>query len=89
VTTGRDRLTAPTHRFKRRGVPERLRLRFGSPSFPRRGVPYVLLINGQRHEGVLDEQGEVARARWYHRASITLGACAQVFSLTVGRCAPT
>jgi len=67
-------VTDATHRFKRRGVPERLRLRFGSPSFPRRGVPYVLLINGQRHEGVLDEQGELSHflAPNATRAELTL-----------------
>lgn len=52
--------TDVNHRFKIKGVPERLRLRFGSPEFPRSGVPYTLTIDGERHEGTLDEQGELS-----------------------------
>lgn len=66
--------TNATHRFKRKGVPERLRLRFGAPPFPRRGVPYLLLIDGQRHEGILDDQGELSHvlAPNASRAELTL-----------------
>jgi hypothetical protein len=49
-----------THKFRRKGVPEQLRLRFGSPEFPRRDVPYTLIIDHQSHEGVLDENGQLS-----------------------------
>jgi hypothetical protein len=45
--------------FKLEGVPEQLRLRFGSPDFPRRGVRYVLTIDGRDHGGELDDNGEL------------------------------
>ncbi len=47
------------HVFRRKGVPEMLRLRFGSEDAPRRDVPYVLEIDGERHEGKTDGSGEL------------------------------
>lgn len=51
--------TGRRHVFRRKGVPEKLRLRFGT-EFPRAGVPYVLIIDGVRHEGHTDGKGEIS-----------------------------
>lgn len=48
-----------THRFKRKGVPEQLRLRFGDDDFPRANVPYTLVIDGEEQTGATDGNGEL------------------------------
>ncbi|NMO15131.1 LysM peptidoglycan-binding domain-containing protein [Pyxidicoccus fallax] len=52
--------TGATHRFKLRGVPEKLRLRLLSEGEPRRHVPYVLVVDGCRElHGETDADGWV------------------------------
>ncbi len=48
-----------SHTFRRKGVPEKLRLRFGDDQFPRAGIPYVLTIDGEEHRGATDGKGEL------------------------------
>src|SRR5258707_1254302 len=38
--------TDQTHTFRRKGVPEKLRIRFGTVEHPRAGIPYTLTIDG-------------------------------------------
>ncbi|WP_437335466.1 peptidoglycan-binding protein [Sorangium sp. So ce394] len=53
-----ERPTGARHTFRRRGVPEELRLRFlDAKSEPRAGVPYVLEIDGATFEGETDGDG--------------------------------
>jgi hypothetical protein len=52
--------TEQRHVFRRKGVPETLRLRFGTPERPRAGVRWVLEIDGEHHEGQTDAQGELS-----------------------------
>jgi putative peptidoglycan binding protein len=49
--------TGRSHTFRRKGVPERLHLRFMTEDEPRAGVPYLLVIDGTEHEGALDASG--------------------------------
>lgn len=49
-----------SHQFRRKGVPEKLRLRFGDDEFPRAGVPYTLTIDGQELRGATDAKGELS-----------------------------
>lgn len=51
--------TGKTHIFRRKGVPEKLRLRFGDDQFPRAGIPYVLILDGQEIRGATDDKGEL------------------------------
>ncbi|WP_437600947.1 peptidoglycan-binding domain-containing protein [Sorangium sp. So ce590] len=51
--------TGKRHTFRRKGVPEQLRIRFGTPEFPRAGVPYVLTIDGDPLPGKTDANGEL------------------------------
>ena len=48
-----------THTFKRKGVPEKLRLRFGDDLHPRAGIPYTLTIDGEQLTGATDAKGEL------------------------------
>jgi N-acetylmuramoyl-L-alanine amidase len=52
--------TGRRHTFRRKGVPEKLRVRFGSDEFPRAGVPYVLVVDGDPITGKTDAKGELA-----------------------------
>jgi hypothetical protein len=53
-----ERATGARHEFRRRDVPERLRLRFlDEAGEPRGGVPFVLEIDGERVEGATDGDG--------------------------------
>jgi hypothetical protein len=54
-----DCKTDSRHRFKRKGIPERLRVRFEEQGKPRAGVPYVVTIDGQDIEGVTAGDGLV------------------------------
>lgn len=48
------------HRFRRRGVPEKLRMQFlDHESQPRAGIPFLADIHGQQIHGETDEQGYV------------------------------
>ncbi|MFO0590205.1 MAG: peptidoglycan-binding domain-containing protein [Polyangiaceae bacterium] len=51
--------TGRRHTFRRKGVPEQLRIRFGSASNPRAGVPYELTIDGVTVAGKTSSAGEV------------------------------
>lgn len=52
--------TGKRHTFRRKGVPERLRIRFGTEDHPRKGVPFQLTIDGAVARGVTDDSGEIA-----------------------------
>lgn len=55
-----ERETGRRHRFRRRGVPERLRLRFlDRNGEPRAGLAYRLEIAGREHTGQTDADGWV------------------------------
>lgn len=54
-----EAVTGKRHRFRRKGVPEQLRIRFGTPEYPRASVPYVLTIDGDPIAGKTDAQGEI------------------------------
>jgi len=54
-----EAVTGKRHRFRRKGVPEKLRIRFGTPEYPRAGVPYVLTIDGSPIVGQTDASGEI------------------------------
>lgn len=51
--------TGSVHRFRRRGVPEQICLRFESGAKARAGVPYVLTIDGTSQGGITGEDGGV------------------------------
>jgi len=67
--------TAQCHRFRRKGVPSRLRVQVSSVGKPRANEPYRLVIDGNTLEGTTDGEGWVD-------ASIPPGA--QVGELVVG-----
>ena len=54
-----DGETNGRHRFKLKGVPDKLRLRFGDDEFPRAGLPYTLTIDGHVLTGATDAKGEL------------------------------
>ncbi|MET0395876.1 MAG: hypothetical protein ABW277_03555 [Longimicrobiaceae bacterium] len=51
--------TGRRHRFRRRGVPEKLRMQVMDSDQPRAGVAYVLEIDGARREGRADAEGRI------------------------------
>lgn len=52
--------TGTTHRFRRKGIPAGLRLRFTDFDRPRAGLPYKLLVDGAPvQEGTLDDDGHL------------------------------
>jgi N-acetylmuramoyl-L-alanine amidase len=52
--------TAKRHRFRRKGVPEILRLRLCDPrGRPRAGLSYVLVIDGVPKDGTTDSDGRI------------------------------
>jgi len=51
--------TGMRHRFLRRGVPAKLRLRLVGHDGPRAGVRYVLDIDGKLYHGVTDADGRI------------------------------
>jgi len=54
-----NRPTDATHKFKRKGVPARLRMQFKSLGEPRKNEPYVLIIDGKPINGTLDGEGKL------------------------------
>lgn len=52
--------TEQRHVFRRKGVPEALRLRLGSTQAPRAGIPYALEIDGVLHDGHTNAAGELS-----------------------------
>jgi hypothetical protein len=56
-TAAFEKLTAQRHRFKRLGVPARLRLQFLGHTGVQARQPYVLTIDGRRLEGMTDGEG--------------------------------
>ncbi len=55
-----DSATGKRHRFRRKGVPDKLRLRFGDDDYPRAGIPYTLTIDGHSLTGTTDAKGELS-----------------------------
>jgi N-acetylmuramoyl-L-alanine amidase len=51
--------TEQKHRFRRKGVPEMLRLRLLDEDRPRDNVPYVIEIEGSYEEGTTDSEGRL------------------------------
>lgn len=45
------------HRFRRKGVPEKLRLRMVDISEVMANQPYILVVNGERRDGTTDQDG--------------------------------
>src|SRR5262249_36338014 len=57
-----SRETGKTHRFQRRGVPAKLKLRLLSPDGkPRANLDYVLTVDGVELTGVTDGDGRIER----------------------------
>jgi len=52
-----DAATEKLHKYKLKGVPARLRLKFLDDDKPRAGVKYIVWIDGKAHEGKLDKAG--------------------------------
>jgi hypothetical protein len=70
--------TGPTDtrtQFRRRGVPARLHLTFVEEGEPCADTPYVVVVDGQRHEGVTDGAGNV---------SVTISPAARHAQLVLG-----
>lgn len=80
------------HRFRRKGVPSRLRLRFQWCNEPRAATPFVLVVAGHRMEGTTDDDGQidVALPPGATTGQITVGegSEAQHFALRLGRIPP-
>lgn len=51
--------TGKTHKFKLKGVPEKLKLRFLEGGEPRKGIEYTLEVDGQKFEGKTDDDGAI------------------------------
>lgn len=51
--------TGKRHTFRRRGVPEKLKIRLEDEGEPRARVSYVLVIDGKRTSGTTDEDGKI------------------------------
>ncbi len=54
-----DAATEKRHRFKRKGVPAKLRLRILDGDVPRANVNYRLIIDGTTYEGTTDGDGKL------------------------------
>jgi N-acetylmuramoyl-L-alanine amidase len=52
-----DRATEATHRFKKRGVPAKLRMHLLLGGHPRKNTRFVATIDGTPHEGTTDAEG--------------------------------
>lgn len=82
--------TGKRHVFRRRDVPERLKLRFlDAEDKPRVGVPYVLTIDGQESQGTTNGDGEIVA--WIspsaRRGRVALGE-GEVMELSLGHLQP-
>ncbi|MCY0989444.1 hypothetical protein OV203_20050 [Nannocystis sp. ILAH1] len=51
--------TDRVHRFRRRGVPEKFRMRFLDEGSPRADIPYVFEVGGEHRRGQTDADGWV------------------------------
>lgn len=67
--------TDRVHRFRRRGVPEKFRMRFLDDGSPRADIPYAFEVGGERRTGTTDADGWVEQ--W-----IPLGALHATLTLT-------
>jgi len=68
--------TEQRHRFRRKSVPSKLKLRFlDAKSRPRAGEPYDLDIDGQKYSGSLDSDGalEVSISPNVRKGKLTVG----------------
>ncbi|BBO79664.1 hypothetical protein DSCO28_02300 [Desulfosarcina ovata subsp. sediminis] len=82
--------TEQRHRFRKKGVPVKLRVRFLDNDQPRANERYVLKVDGKIHEGTTDSDGMVQ-----HNinpkaviATLYLGEEMQEFPLDLGRLDP-
>jgi N-acetylmuramoyl-L-alanine amidase len=75
--------TGRRHRFRRRAVPERLRIQLQDEDMPRARVPYTLEIDGTNIEGTTDEEGRLEHFidPVAQRATLTVGADVYVLRL--------
>ncbi|HEX9982653.1 MAG TPA: peptidoglycan-binding domain-containing protein [Thermoanaerobaculia bacterium] len=83
-------VTGRTHRFRRRNVPEILRLELYDDEKPRARVAYTVEIDGRKSEGVTTDKGEIAvpippNAR---QGTLVLEDTSETFVLQLGRLAP-
>jgi hypothetical protein len=84
-----SRTTGRRHRFRRRGVPERLRLQLLADDEPRANLDYTITIDGSPHSGKTDAGGHLME--WIppnaSRASLDLGG-GETFALDLGHLLP-
>lgn len=88
-----DGATEQRHRFKRKGVPSKLRVRVMQLGKPRANVPYRLVLDGTPHEGETDADGwvEAPIPPDAQRGELTVGKDQldkQVFQLELGQMDP-
>jgi hypothetical protein len=83
--------TETHHRFRRRGTPEKLRIRLlDAEDQPRAGVHYVLEIDGQTLQGDTDRQGQlqVPIAPNARRGALRLPQTGEEFPIRLGQIDP-
>lgn len=82
--------TEQVHRFRRKGIPSRLRLRYFIRGEPRASERYVITVDGKRHTGELDADGmlEVPIAPDARRATVRIGDDSRVQRLILGSTEP-
>jgi N-acetylmuramoyl-L-alanine amidase len=81
--------TGRVHRFKRRSVPERLRLTLLDSNEPRAGVRYELHVDGMKRSGSTDTNGQIVEwiAPDAERAVLVLES-GEAFDLALGHLDP-
>lgn len=80
--------TGRRHRFRYRGVPERLRIQLLDADAPRAGVAYTLEIDGVKIEGTTDGEGRLEHfiSPAARRGTLTVGK--DVYDLRLGELQP-
>ena len=82
------------HRFRIKGIPVKLNLRFtDSANEPRKDIPYTLAVDGQTHQGKLDGDGKLAHVIQPNakKAKVTLkppGASEESYDFNLGHMNP-
>ena len=84
--------TEKTHKFRRRGIPARLRLRFQKDGKPMSGQPYFLSVVGSTMKGQTDDKGivEVAIPARATEGTLVLGvgSDSRTYRLNLGNLDP-
>ena len=84
--------TGTTHRFRRKGIPATLKLRFTDFDEPRKDLPYQLLVDGAPvQEGKLDGDGglEAWIAPGAQKAQVLLGDPPETHEFLLGHLPPS